>query len=82
MGLASGLAIGLLLVALLEYRDKTFKTDEEVARVLELPVLAVLPLMHSAKEKQRLFRRQLVMGIGFGTTVLLCLAVVAYTLVR
>jgi polysaccharide chain length determinant protein (PEP-CTERM system associated) len=82
MGLASGLAIGLLLVALLEYRDKTFKTDEEVARVLELPVLAVVPLMHSAKEKQRLFRRQLVMGIGFGTTVLLCLAVVAYTLVR
>ena len=81
MGFGGGLGIGLLLVALLEYRDKTFKTDEEVARVLGLPVLAVVPLMQSAKEKERAFRLQIAMGIGFGTTVLLCLAVVAYTLV-
>jgi polysaccharide chain length determinant protein (PEP-CTERM system associated) len=82
MGAAAGLAIGLLLVALLEYRDKSFKTDGEVARVLALPVLAVVPMMQSAVEQKRAFRNQLVMGFGFGTTVLACAAVVAYTLVR
>ena len=30
MGLLAGLALGLALVALLEYRDTTFKTDEDV----------------------------------------------------
>src|SRR5262249_4555113 len=28
IGMAAGLAVGVLLVALLEYRDKSFKTDE------------------------------------------------------
>ncbi len=29
-GMAAGLAIGLVLVALLEYRDRSFKTDDEI----------------------------------------------------
>jgi polysaccharide chain length determinant protein (PEP-CTERM system associated) len=82
MGVAGGLAIGMLLVAFFEYRDRSFKTDDEVVRVLTLPVLAVVPLMQSADEKKWAFRRQLVMGVGFGTTVLACFAVVVYTIVR
>lgn len=82
MGAAAGLALGLLLVALLEYRDKSFKTDAEVARVLTLPVLAVVPMMRSAAEQKRMFRHRFVIGIGFGTTVVACAAVVVYTLVR
>jgi polysaccharide chain length determinant protein (PEP-CTERM system associated) len=79
MGMAGGLGFGLLLVALLEYRDRSFKTDEEIARVLSLPVLAVIPLMRTAAEQKWAFRRRVFVAIGFGTTVAACFAIVAYT---
>jgi uncharacterized protein involved in exopolysaccharide biosynthesis len=37
MGMVGGLIIGLAIVALLEYRDTSFKADHEVASVLALP---------------------------------------------
>ena len=40
-----GLVLGLLLVAALEYRDTSFKTEEDVMRVLSLPVLALVPVL-------------------------------------
>jgi uncharacterized protein involved in exopolysaccharide biosynthesis len=79
IGMAAGLAIGMLLVALLEYRDRTFKTDDEVARVLSLPVLAAIPMMRTATEQKWAFRRRMCLALGFGTTVAACLAIVAYT---
>jgi polysaccharide chain length determinant protein (PEP-CTERM system associated) len=82
IGMAGGLAIGLLLVGLLEYRDRTFATDEEVARVLSLPVLAVIPLMRTATEQKWALRRRVCLALGFGTTVAACLAIVAYTFIR
>jgi uncharacterized protein involved in exopolysaccharide biosynthesis len=82
MGLAAGLAVGLLLVGLLEYRDTSFRTDEDIARILTLPVLAVVPLMQSATEERRAFRNRLLIGAGFSMTVLGCLAIVVYTIVR
>src|SRR5262249_50973587 len=69
MGAAGGVAIGLLLIALFEYRDKSFKTDAEVKRVLSLPVLAVVPLMQSTREKQKALRWRLVTGIGLTATL-------------
>jgi hypothetical protein len=79
IGMGGGLGISLLLVGLLEYRDKSFKTDEEVARVLSLPVLAVIPLMRTATEQKWALRRRVCLALGFGTTVAACLAIVAYT---
>jgi len=81
IGMVAGLAIGVLLVALLEYRDKSFKTDEEIMRVLSLPVLAVVPVMLTKSEQRWASRRRLLLGLGYGTTVLACFAVVAYTFV-
>ena len=52
-GMAAGLAVGLVLVALLEYRDRSFKTDDEIISLLALPVLAVVPLMESDDERRR-----------------------------
>ena len=43
MGILGGLALGLGLVALLEYRDTSFKSDDDVVTTLALPVLAVIP---------------------------------------
>lgn len=42
MGLGAGLLAGIALVFLLHYLDRTLKTTEEVERLLELPVLAVV----------------------------------------
>lgn len=51
IGAGAGLALGLLLVGFLEYRDSSFKTEDEVIRVLSLPVLALVPLMTSTVER-------------------------------
>lgn len=59
MGAAAGLLIGLALTALLEYRDATFKVEDDVVRVLALPVLAVIPVMTSETEAKQQRRRRL-----------------------
>ena len=82
VGMAGGLALGLALVAFLEYRDRSFKTDEEVRTLLTLPVLAVVPLMHSDADRRRLFWRRLVLHGGLGAMVTGCLALVIYTFIR
>lgn len=40
-----GLVLGLMVVGALEFRDTSFKTEEDVMRVLSLPVLALVPVM-------------------------------------
>jgi hypothetical protein len=39
--------LGLLMIGFLEYRDSSFKTEEDVTRVLALPVLATIPVMEN-----------------------------------
>jgi uncharacterized protein involved in exopolysaccharide biosynthesis len=80
-GLAAGLAVGLALVALVEYRDSTFKTDSELGGILALPVLAVVPLMLSETERRSKFRKRLILNLGLGSTVAVCLAVITYSFV-
>jgi polysaccharide chain length determinant protein (PEP-CTERM system associated) len=82
LGMVAGLGLGIALIALLEYRDSSFKTDEEVSSVLTLPVLAVVPFMQSDRDRKKAFRRRFVIGFGLGSTVVACLAVVVYTFVR
>ena len=82
MGIAAGLAIGLALVAFIEYRDTSFTSDDDVTLALALPVLAVVPLMQSDRERRSVRRRRVLLGVGLGTTVTACLAVLAYTFVR
>jgi capsular polysaccharide biosynthesis protein len=56
-GALGGLAIGVGLLWLLEYRDRTLRTEQEVLDALELPVLALVPSMVGVRE-----RRQRVLG--------------------
>jgi len=81
-GVAGGFALGLMLIALAEYRDNTFKSEQDVTSVLRLPVLAIVPVMESTTEHSRAFRRRLMLNFGLSATVLACVAVVVYTLVR
>jgi len=62
MGLLGGLGVGLALVALLEYRDTSFKTDDDIVTTLALPVIAVIPAMTSAAERRAFRRRQILLA--------------------
>ena len=52
-GAIVGLLVGLLLIGYLEYSDSSFNREEDVVRTLSLPVLALIPLMPSARERRR-----------------------------
>ncbi len=53
VGALIGLGIGLGLVALLDYRDKGLRSEEDVLAVLHLPVLATIPVIGSGKGRVR-----------------------------
>lgn len=81
-GMGGGFALGVLLIALFEYRDNSFRIDDEVTRLTGLPVLAVVPLMQSKADRRRLARQHWMMRIGLGATVAGCFAVTLLTFVR
>jgi len=56
LGALGGLCLGLALIGLLEYRDTSVRTDDDVTLSLALPVLAVIPVMIS--EGDRVKRRR------------------------
>jgi len=62
MGILGGLAFGLGLVALLEYKDTSLKNDDDVVTTLSLPVLAVIPLMTNATERRASRRKKLLLA--------------------
>jgi polysaccharide chain length determinant protein (PEP-CTERM system associated) len=80
MGLLGGLALGLALAALLEYRDTTLKTDDDVVTSLALPVLAVIPAMVTARERKRLRRRRVALAFSASMASLVLVAVVVWRL--
>jgi uncharacterized protein involved in exopolysaccharide biosynthesis len=76
MGTFLGLALGLGLTGLLEYRDTTLKTEDDVVQMLALPVLALIPLMAESHDHRGLRRRRLVM-ISCAATLMLFLSAFA-----
>ena len=64
-GLLGGLMLGLLVVAALEIRDGRLRSATDVAQVLKLPVMAVVPEMPSAEDLQtRRRRRRALSGVA------------------
>lgn len=77
LGLSAGLGIGLVLAALLEYRDTSLRTEDDVIVALSLPVVALVPTMRSATNKRRSVRQRLLRA----SAVLLSVVLVATVLV-
>jgi polysaccharide chain length determinant protein (PEP-CTERM system associated) len=75
VGCLVGLMIGLGVAALLEYRDKSLRTEEDVVVALSLPVLALVPTMITAAERQRIRRNRLLM-VSSCAAVLVCSVIV------
>jgi len=53
IGTVAGLGLGLVLVGLLEYRDTSLRTDQDVVVALSLPVLALVPVVRPAARTRR-----------------------------
>jgi polysaccharide chain length determinant protein (PEP-CTERM system associated) len=81
-GAAAGLVVGLVLVGLLEWRDRGFRSDEEITSLLGLPVLAVVPVMQSESDRRRRTVRSVLINLACGSLVTACLAIYVYIFVK
>jgi polysaccharide chain length determinant protein (PEP-CTERM system associated) len=81
-GFGGGLVLGLGIIALLEFRDSSFKSEQDVVQVLSLPVLALIPVMVSAPlEKDTSSRRRRTFAI-FGALFLVIISAAALFVLR
>ncbi len=58
LGLVAGVALGLGLIGLLEFRDTAFHTVDDVVSVLALPVVAAIPVIRTQAERRAARRRR------------------------
>ena len=52
-GFVLGLGLGVLMIAFLEYKDKSLRTERDVWTFTKLPTLATIALIHDAKGKTK-----------------------------
>ncbi len=82
LGALAGLAFGLGLIALLEYKDHSLKTDMDVLGVLSLPVLAMIPRMVTEQEKRKARRRRLQVSLATVSSMLVLTALIMWKYVQ
>jgi polysaccharide chain length determinant protein (PEP-CTERM system associated) len=75
-GAIGGLVLGLLIIALREYRDSSFRSKEEVVKAIALPVLASIPVMTSPREQQLAVRRRRMLDVGGSVLLVASVAIV------
>ena len=60
LGTLAGTVLGLGFIFLLEWRDTSLKTDDDVRIVTGLPVLAFVPMLVTRLDRQRAHRRRVI----------------------
>ena len=70
IGFGAGLAIGLLLIGLIEFLDNSFRTHEEIATTLQLPVLATVPAIFTKVERTQHVKARIV-GVAVSLAVII-----------
>ena len=79
-GAAGGVALGLVLVGLLEFRDRSLRSVADVTLMCALPVLATLPSMLTKTEQRRAKQRRRVVWALGTTASLVAIVAVAWQL--
>jgi polysaccharide chain length determinant protein (PEP-CTERM system associated) len=64
LGALGGLTIGLGLVVLVEYRDRSLRSEADVIGAFRLPVLALVPKMVGVIDRKRQWRRRGLLGLA------------------
>ena len=80
-GALGGLIAGLALVGFLAYRDSSFKSEEEIVRILNLSVLAIVPVLIQEQERKAL-RRKHIVGVGLAVIVVIASSAAALAIWR
>jgi polysaccharide chain length determinant protein (PEP-CTERM system associated) len=78
IGAIAGLGLGLVIVGLLEYRDTSLRTDEDVLVALSLPVLALVPTMWTMEDARRRRRRLLLFASSAAVAGIVSLATIIW----
>jgi hypothetical protein len=79
MGARAGLGLGLALIGLLEYRDTSLRTADDVMVALSLPVFALVPTLWTHRERLRSRRRRMILlGSSAAATLVLSVAALAW----
>ena len=79
-GAAAGLALGLALIGLLEYTDNSIRSERDVLLALELPVLALFPMIEGPDDVKRRRRNKIAVGVTVVATMLLSIAGIVWKL--
>lgn len=79
VGVLGGLALGIAMAALLEFRDKSLKVEADVRAALALPVLVFVPAMPSPAERSRARRRQVGGWVALVTGLAMCATAMWFT---
>jgi polysaccharide chain length determinant protein (PEP-CTERM system associated) len=77
-GAAAGLGLGLALAALLEYRDSTLRSEDDVIVALALPVIAFVPTMTTRQDRSNRKKKRLILLGSGACAVLLCAGVLTW----
>ena len=80
LGALGGLGLGLGLAALLEYRDKSLRSEEDVLVALSLPVIALVPTMTTSFERKQSARKRLLLASSCALMFLLSVAALMWRL--
>jgi len=82
VGALLGLGLGLGFAALLEYRDNSFRSEDEIVRLLSLPVVAVVPVMLTSTERRLRRRRTWMLSVAGGVFVMSALTATAWFILK
>jgi polysaccharide chain length determinant protein (PEP-CTERM system associated) len=78
LGALFGLVVGVGLAALLEYRDSSLRSEEDVLVALSLPVLALVPTMATTEERHKRRRQRLLLASSAGVFFLVSVTLLAW----
>jgi len=80
MSMAIGFALGCGLAYLREIMDTSFRRPGDIEELLQIPVLASLPLSLNAKELKRIKRKGILTALSVGLTFLLAGVVIVFSI--
>jgi polysaccharide chain length determinant protein (PEP-CTERM system associated) len=82
MGVVAGFIIGVALIAVLEFFDKTIRREQEAATVLGPPVLITIPMMLTDRERRGRIAVMLATNAALTVLVVGCAGVAGWTILR